>query len=65
MVVVAIYAVTATLCRNELALLFDDIDTDAMSGLDVLVTFMIIFYVSYCYDRYQKQFDDAEAIMRK
>ena len=35
-----------------------------MTGLDVCITFMIIFYVSYCYARYEKQFDDVEMIMR-
>ena len=29
-----------------------------------MVTFIVVFYVGYCYTRYNSQFDDVQLIMR-
>jgi len=41
-----------------------DIDTGVFDGAGTMVTFMIIFYVGYCYTRYTDQFTDVQTIMR-
>ena len=41
-----------------------DFDPDIVEGGTTVVTFMITFYVSYCYNRYATQFADTELLMR-
>ena len=41
-----------------------DFDPDIVEGGTTVVTFMITFYVSYCYNRYCSQFADTELLMR-
>jgi hypothetical protein len=33
-----------------------------LEGISTVVTFMIIFYVSYCYSRYEAQYEDAHRV---
>ena len=42
----------------------DALDQTSFEGADLLVTFMIIFYVGYCYGRFSDMFNDLEQVMR-
>ena len=42
---------------------FGDVDPSAFDTTTSIITFMIVFYVGYCYTRYNQQFDDVERIM--
>ena len=37
--VILTYIIIAALCRHEIALVYDDVDSDVMNGLDVSITF--------------------------
>ena len=39
-------------------------DGHALSGAGLLISFMIVFYVGYCYSRYMDMFNDLELVMR-
>ena len=59
--VLLVYASTAA-CRRA-GVDFGVIDADAFSGAGTMVTFMIIFYVGYCYKRYEMYFNEVQHIM--
>ena len=59
--VVLIYIVASVICR--IGVDFGDLDLTAFDSSNTLITFMIIFYVGYCYNRYTAQFADVEHIM--
>ena len=65
--VMLVYLLACVLSRTGY-LAFTDFDTIATTeGLAQpgrVITFMIIFYVSYCYNRYITQFGDVEVVMR-
>jgi len=49
------YAVGCSLARTGvLEFARDDFDTNALTGASVLVSFLIAFYLGYCYDRYYR-----------
>ena len=39
-------------------------DDGAFEGAGLLITFMIVFYVGYCYTRFTNMFNDLEQVMR-
>ena len=53
---------TAALAYNGIT--EGDIEDGVFTGAGTMVTFMIIFYVSYCYTRYTQQFDEVQTMMR-
>lgn len=57
------FILSATLTRLE----FHDKDVDsavaALEGSGPFVAFMVMFYVGYCYTRYNSQFEDVQDIM--
>ena len=59
--VMAAYAVTAILCRTGTN--FGEVDVEKFDAGTSIITFMIVFYVGYCYSRYNQMFDDVEKIM--
>lgn len=61
--VLLLYAGTAVSSRLGF-MVFDELEPSVFDGVAQVVTFMIIFYVSYCYNRYITQFGDVEQIMR-
>ena len=57
---------TAVLCRYGYLggkTVFSDA-AESFEGSDILITFMIVFYVGYCYNRYSAMFGDLELTMR-
>lgn len=60
--VVLAYMTSATLSRLRVGLIFDDFDPSMNDSGNTVITFMIIFYVSYCYQRYTSQFEHADSI---
>jgi len=59
--ILAVYITAAVLQRNGVD--FGPIDGVNFEGAGQMVTFMIIFYVGYCYNRQQVYFDEAQQIM--
>ena len=61
--VLIVYVISCIACR--LGLDFGDLDLvlTAFESSNPLITFMIIFYVGYCYTRYEDQFKDVENMM--
>ena len=59
--VIAVYAASATTAR--LGVDIGLVDGKDFNGAGTMVTFMIIFYVGYCYNRYQMYFMEAQRIM--
>ena len=59
--VFGVYAGSATTCR--LGVDFGVRDLTSFDSSNTLVTFMIVFYVGYCYNRYTAQFEEVEQIM--
>jgi hypothetical protein len=59
--VVACYAAACVMTRSgvEIGIL----DVNSFDGSNQMITFMIIFYVGYCYSRYTSQFQDVEDMM--
>ena len=61
------YGTTAALTRHG-TLVFDQDDLEdgrnAFDGSGILITFMIVFYVGYCYNRYSSMFADLEVCVR-
>ena len=54
------YAVAATLIRTgNWDSASQDMDVVESQGMSTLVTFMIVFYVGYCYDRHYQQYLEA------
>ena len=54
------YAITAFVVRNRhWDISSIDLDLIESQGMSTLVTFMIIFYVGYCYDRHYAQYLEA------
>jgi len=53
---------TAALAYNGIT--EPDIEDGVFTGAGTMVTFMIIFYVGYCYNRYTQQFDEVQTMMR-
>jgi hypothetical protein len=62
--VFAVYGVTAFACRQDYWRFHDRMMGDSFDGSDTLITFMIVFYVGYCYNRYSAMFADLELTMR-
>eukprot|EP00966_Prymnesium_polylepis_P114302 2641119-Prymnesium_polylepis.1 len=63
--VLAVYGVTAFLTRIDTGAeaIAEELDLESFSGAGTMVTFMIIFYVGYCYNRQQVFFDNVQKIM--
>ena len=65
-IVLLAYGSTAVLCRYGYyggKTVFSDA-AESFEGSDILITFMIVFYVGYCYNRYSAMFGDLELTMR-
>ena len=41
-----------------------DANGDSFEGAGTMVTFMVVFYVGYCYSRFTSMFTDLEEVMR-
>jgi hypothetical protein len=61
-IVFVTWAITATCARLEIT--ESDIEENMFDGAGVMVTFMIVFYVGYCYSRYNTLFANVRVIMR-
>lgn len=61
-VVIFTWGITTALAR--LGFTEGDIDDAVFNGAGTMVTFMIIFYVGYCYTRYTDQFTELQVVMR-
>ena len=57
------YATACVLTRCGVE--FGMLDLTSFDASNTLITFMIIFYVGYCYSRYTAQFEDVEGMMQK
>ena len=63
--VICAYAASSTLARwGRWDVTTMEVDLTAFDGNTNMVSFMIIFYVGYCYNRYTRQFEDTELAMR-
>ena len=66
-IVLGMYAATAVACRNGQIPETTDLERDAFEsgGVASFITFMVVFYVGYCYNRYSEMFADLETVMRE
>ena len=59
--ILVLYALIASLTR--IGTDFGEVDVEKFDAGTSIITFMIVFYVGYCYTRYNQMFDDVERIM--
>ena len=61
--VVCVFGITATITRMGVDVGDLSDVSRILDGVSTMVTFMIIFYVSYCYNRYTEQYADVQSVM--
>jgi len=62
-IVSLVYSASAIGARYG-GLQYGDLERDTFDGTNSMVTFMVVFYVGYCYSRFGSMFQDLEQVMR-